>query len=139
MPSERTVRQWAADDRDSFGGRYARARDLGLDAIADEILEIADDGRNDRMVSEDGRQIVDHDHIARSRLRVDSRKWYLSKLAPKDYGDAMQLRHANVDGSAPAELVIRWQAKSSRHAGRSRTSLAGSMLLSRAGPGRSSL
>jgi hypothetical protein len=47
MPAEATVRLWAAEDREGFSAQYARARDIGLDALAEEVLEIADDGRND--------------------------------------------------------------------------------------------
>lgn len=80
----RWVRQheWLAD-------HYARAREECLQYWADEILEIADDGRNDTYTDEEGNERVNHDHIQRSRLRVDSRKWILSKLQPKVYGDKL--------------------------------------------------
>jgi hypothetical protein len=74
-----------------FFAHYARARDLGADAIADEILEISDDRSNDWMDRSlpDGsvKREPDHEHINRSRLRVDTRKWLLAKMAPKRYGD----------------------------------------------------
>lgn len=57
-----------------------------MEAMAEEILEIADDGLND-FKQVDGRQVVDQENINRSRLRVDTRKWLMSKLAPKKYGD----------------------------------------------------
>ena len=47
---------------------------------------------------EDGKETVDHERIARSRLRVDSRKWVASKLLPKVYGDRLQ--HTG-DGGGP--------------------------------------
>jgi hypothetical protein len=92
MPPESTVRRWALDDAEGFAARYAHARDLGLDAMSDELLEIADDGTNDYMDTEDGPKL-DGEHVQRSRLRVDTRKWYLSKLAPKRYGDKLELEH----------------------------------------------
>lgn len=70
--------------------RYARAKEAQADAIFDEILEIADDGSNDWMKREDGENegyALNGEHVQRSRLRVDSRKWMASKLAPKKYGD----------------------------------------------------
>ena len=91
MPAESTVRGWVKDDREGFPAQYARARDIGLDAMADELLAIADDGSNDTYKTDDGKVIVDHDHIQRSRLRVDTRKWLLSKMAPKRYGDRQHL------------------------------------------------
>jgi hypothetical protein len=95
MPPESTVRQWVIDQAE-FAAQYAKARDLGLDAMADALFEIADDGTNDTNVDEDGNVFTNHDVIARSRLRVDTRKWYLSKLAPKRYGDKTQV-DAKVD------------------------------------------
>lgn len=74
----------------AFGIQYARARDRGLDAMADELLDIADDASRDwvQKVNRDGtvRWVLNHEHIQRCRLRCDTIKWYLSKLAPKRYG-----------------------------------------------------
>ena len=55
--------------------------------MADEMMDIADDGRNDTYVDEKGRKKVDWDVVHRSKLRVDTRKWIASKLKPKIYGD----------------------------------------------------
>ena len=82
------------DDRDGFSTQYTRARELGYHAMADETLEIADDGTNDWTMRQnaDGESslAVNSDHIQRSRLRVDTRKWMLSKVLPKIYGDKVQ-------------------------------------------------
>ena len=43
MPDERTVRRWALDDVEGFAGHYAKAREVGYQSLADELLEIADD------------------------------------------------------------------------------------------------
>ena len=40
-----TVLEWVRDDRDDFANRYARAREAGAYAMADELLEISDDAR----------------------------------------------------------------------------------------------
>lgn len=96
LPSESTVRTWALDDRDGFSAQYARAREIGYHAMADELLEIADDGRNDWMEREDGENAgydANGEHLARSRLRVDTRKWMLSKALPKVYGDKLDVNH----------------------------------------------
>ena len=89
MPNEATVRQWAVDDREGFYSQYTRSRDIGLDCMADEVHEIAD-GDGD---------------VARDRLRFDSRRWYLSKLAPKRYGDKLQQEVSGPDGGA---LTVTW-------------------------------
>jgi hypothetical protein len=91
MPAARTVRDWARVDREGFAARYDRARELGFHAMADQMLAIADDGRNDWIVRRrrDGTSelMVDHEHVSRSRLRVNARRWVLSKMLPCLYGD----------------------------------------------------
>lgn len=94
MPSRPTVYEWVLADRDGFADKYAHARNVGLDRMADEILDISDDGKNDWMRDNDPENPgykANGEHQARSRLRVDTRKWYLSKLAPKRYGDKLEL------------------------------------------------
>lgn len=101
MPPESTVRGWVLDDRDGFAARYGEARALLVERWADEIVEIADDGQlepNDR------------------RVRVDTRKWLMSKLAYRKYGDKLihsgdpenpiQVMHkaAKIEALTPAEL-----------------------------------
>ncbi|MRT15310.1 hypothetical protein GJV07_24135 [Enterobacteriaceae bacterium RIT711] len=70
--------------------QYARAREVQAEILAEEIIEIADDSSGDVFVDDDGREQTNHERVARSRLRVDARKWYASKLAPKRYGDRIQ-------------------------------------------------
>lgn len=91
MPSERTVRRWAMNEAHPFAKMYEAARRIGYDGMADEIVEIADDGRNDWIERElrngDTIRIVDTEAVMRSRLRVDTRKWILAKALPKRYGN----------------------------------------------------
>ena len=108
MPSQSTVFRWLADERFAgFRERYARAREAQADAIFDEALDIADDGSNDWMERqrEDGAtdEVVNHEHIARSKLRIDTRKWMAGKLSPKKYGEKLQLAG---DGGGP--IVVDW-------------------------------
>lgn len=99
LPAESTVRGWALDDREGFYAEYTRARQVQAHRMFDETLEIADFGLNDTYEDEDGHTKTDHDVIARSKLRVDTRKWYLSKVLPKVYGDKTHLEHSGkVDG-----------------------------------------
>jgi transposase len=72
MPKESTVRLWATSDRNGFAAHYTRAREAQMDALAEDILEIADDDKAD---------------VNRARLRVDTRKWLMSKIAPKRFGE----------------------------------------------------
>ncbi|MBM7406915.1 MULTISPECIES: hypothetical protein [Sphingomonas] len=90
MPSKSTVARWLAAD-EAFQELYARARELQAEALADEILEIADKAH-------------DRDSAAAARVKVDVRKWLASKLAPKKYGDATLLKHADADGAPMSAL-----------------------------------
>lgn len=107
MPDKATVLRWIPK-QPAFRDQYAHAREMQSEHWADEILEIADDGTNDwtERENKDGTttEVVDHDHIARSRLRVDSRKWLMSKLAPKKYGDKVTQEHAGA-----VKLECSWQ------------------------------
>ena len=92
MPAESTVRLWAMDDVQGFSAQYTRSREIGYERLSDELLEIADDGSNDTYETDSG-TAVNQDVIARSRLRVDTRKWMLSKMLPKRYGDKITQEH----------------------------------------------
>ena len=98
MPNKSTVMRWLADN-EAFRDQYARAREAQADHLAEEILQIADDGSNDTYQTDDG-EAVNHDVIARSRLRVDARKWLASKMAPKKYGDKLQAELTGANGGA---------------------------------------
>lgn len=43
----------------------------------------------DDIENADSKVVADNEHINRSRLRIDTRKWIAAKLAPKIYGDKM--------------------------------------------------
>lgn len=97
MPAESTVRLWALSDEHGFSAQYTRARELGYHALADEIIHISNTTEIGvkTKVDEDGkREVVEGDMIEHRRLKVDSRKWYLSKMLPKIYGDKLDLNHS---------------------------------------------
>lgn len=87
MPVMSTVMLWLIDGKHSLlSEQYAKARQIQAETLADEIFDIADDGSNDWMKinrgDEEGYR-VNGEAVARSRLRVDTRKWYLSKVLPR--------------------------------------------------------
>lgn len=105
MPDKATVLRWLAAN-EQFRDHYARAREAQADAIFDEILDIADDARNDwmeRRGEEDAGWVANGEHIQRSRLRIDARKWMAGKLQPKKYGDKLDLNHS---GGIQIERVV---------------------------------
>lgn len=81
--------EWMKEDAE-LANRYARACEERADKVFEEILEIADDASRDDIETENG-IIANHEWISRSRLRVDARKWALSKMNPKKYGDKVDV------------------------------------------------
>jgi hypothetical protein len=84
-PSVDTIFKWKRNFKE-FAECYALAKFDQIEVIIDQVLDIADDGSNDYYVGENG-PCVDSEHINRSRIRIDTRKWLASKLVPKIYGD----------------------------------------------------
>lgn len=90
MPARSTVYEWLDEDTHGFPDQYARARARQAETMLDEIIEIADDSSNDTLITDFGPK-PDAEWISRSKLRVDARKWAMSKLAPKKYGDKLDV------------------------------------------------
>jgi len=110
MPVLSTVLLWAVDgNHKEFSEQYKQACDARAEIMFEELLEIADDGSNDfQNVVRSRSSSIDDDetdktfdtklnpeNIQRSRLRVDTRKWYLSKVLPKKFGD--KIAHVGPD------------------------------------------
>lgn len=100
MPGTTTIFRWLSasnkeDWAQDFREQYARAKEEAADAMAEDVLDIADDGSNDYMErqNKDGSTYVAYngDAVQRSRLRVDTRKWLMSKMKPKKYGEKLDL------------------------------------------------
>lgn len=101
MPDKSTVMRWLASHAE-FRDQYASAREAQADYYAEEIIEISDDGTNDWMERQRGdgetEEVENKDVLARSRLRVDTRKWLMARMAPKKYGDKVTQEHTGPDG-----------------------------------------
>jgi hypothetical protein len=98
MPVMSTVMLWLVDGKhEMFSEQYAEARRIQAETLADELFDIADDGSNDWMEREgkDGEAgyVLNGEHVQRSRLRLDTRKWYLSKVLPR-FADKQQVEHS---------------------------------------------
>lgn len=90
IADRRNVIRWilATDNKlyDVFRHNYAQARECQYQCMADDIIDIADNGSNDYMEREDPDNpgyAVNGEALGRSRLRVDTRKWFMSKVLPK--------------------------------------------------------
>jgi hypothetical protein len=116
MPHRDTVYGWLAV-HPTFSDQYARAREHQADAWADELRDIADDGRNDFMdrVVADGsvERVLDSEHVQRSKLRIDTLKWLMSKHAPRRFGDKVAVdvsRKGDLQNLSDEELEARTRA-----------------------------
>lgn len=102
MPSWRAVYQWIDGDED-FATRIAHARDRGFDAIACDVVDIIDDGRNDWMekLGKDRKPIgwqLNGEHVQRSRLRAETRLKLLAKWCPSRYGERAAMEISGPEG-----------------------------------------
>lgn len=81
--------------------RYAHACEVRAENMFEEMLEISDSSNADVTISEEGKALVDGEAIQRSKLKIDTRKWMLAKMAPKKYGDKIE-----VDGGLDLKHVV---------------------------------
>jgi hypothetical protein len=108
LPSKFTINLWRYKYPE-FSTQYAQAKLKQADLLAEECLEIADDATNDWMenFSDDGDLIgykVNGEHVQRSRLRIDTRKFLAAKLLPKQYGEKVEDKKA--EDKSVIELLI---------------------------------
>jgi hypothetical protein len=95
LPGYSTVAVWMAKD-DALREQYTRAKEAQAEHMAEEVVDIADAGTNDWMEANDPDNPgyrANGEHIQRSRLRIETRKWLMGKLKPKKYGDSTRLEH----------------------------------------------
>jgi hypothetical protein len=124
MPAISTVLDWVEQDPAGFGEYYARARQVGYSLLADEIIQLSDKTHEWVMVQEldaEGKPLLDEkgepslkrvlmplsaDVIAHKRVQIDTRKWMLSKMLPKIYGDKVLQEHTGADGGPIAIAAV---------------------------------
>ena len=105
MPHQATIMAWLDGSHPDFSEQYARAREAQADKLAEETLLIADESSQDTYVDADGNVKTNTEAIQRSKLRVDTRKWLASKMAPKKYGDKVAIGGA--DDLGPVQTVTK--------------------------------
>ena len=84
--------------------RRLQAKRCQIEVFIDEILDIADDSSQDEIANNQGHIVCNSEFIARSRLRIDTRKWLASKLVPKIYG--VQQKNANETTPSLIEQLV---------------------------------
>lgn len=110
MPAVATIFNWFRT-YPQFLEQYTRAKEEAADAMAEDIIDISDDGTNDWMEDnyDKGRTpgyALNGENIQRSKLRVDTRKWLMAKMKPKVYGDKVDMTTNGKDLPAPILGVL---------------------------------
>jgi hypothetical protein len=99
MPAASTIFRWLLDDEHKeFWEQYEKSRNIQAELMFEEILDIADENHDDWLTIEKksgSYEIPNKEVVMRSRLRVDTRKWFLSKVLPKKFGDKMDITSGN--------------------------------------------
>lgn len=117
--SDWTVRSWAINPTHEFSSQYMRARDVSYHRMADDIIEIADDSRNDYVERKNnsGETVIafDAEAVRRSHLRLEARKWLLSKALPKLYGDKLHTELTGPNGGPLQTQDVNPQATGEDH------------------------
>ena len=97
LPSPRIIRKWLTEpDKSDFLHQYEISLSMRADNLFDEIIEIADSPQiGETITTKAGeKEITQADMIQHRRLRIDARKWVVSKLLPKKYGDSTQVQNS---------------------------------------------
>jgi hypothetical protein len=91
-PSRREVDYWRAEDS-AFASRFAKARELGFDVIAEECMAIADTPvvGTETEVTSDGKKVKMADMLGHRKLQIETRLKLLAKWDPRRYGEKIAI------------------------------------------------
>lgn len=89
LPSLEIVMRWL-DQYASFRSQYTLAKNDQLRLMAEDIVDLS----NDESLEPNDK-----------RIRIDTRKWLLSKLIPKTYGDKLDLTSGGEAMAAPSHQI----------------------------------
>lgn len=110
LPDDTCIYEWRHKHAE-FAHKYAQAKMQQAEIMAEQILDIADDDSSDIKYDKDGNESCNGEFVARSRLRVDTRKWLASKLAPKVYGDHKQVEDLQAENERVKQELAEVRAK----------------------------
>lgn len=110
LPSPSIIRKWLREpEKKEFLHQYEVSLSMRADLIFDELIEITDNPEYGKTTTTRAGviEVTESDMIQHRRLKVDVRKWILSKLMPKKYGDSSQLEiTAGKDELPPPPTII---------------------------------
>jgi hypothetical protein len=81
MPARSTIYEWIEADP-AFARAFRQARTLGVHALADQCLEIADE------------PVATAVEVSDKRVRIDTRMRLMAKWLPAEYGDRVAGAHS---------------------------------------------
>jgi len=114
-PTRRKFYDWL-EESEKMRERYARAKEIHLSALFDEMLEIAKAPLTEtiEVMGTQGGSVTTKDNVQRSRLMIDTIKWRLAKEAPSKYGDKLDVTSGNKAIALPAivGMVIKNETQS---------------------------
>lgn len=94
FPSFSTFFKWLGTKEYGYlSDKYARAREIQAEFLADEIIDIADTCRQGTKVvtKPGGKETTTGDMVQRSNLMIEARKWKAEKLAPRKFGNKIDV------------------------------------------------
>jgi len=108
LPDEITIRKWRFKYPD-FALKYREAKRLQAELYAEETIEISNE--TNMLIDADGNQKVDPGHVAYCRNRMNARQWHAAKLAPKVYGDKLEVIDVKDENAALREEILALRKK----------------------------
>lgn len=114
MPSYPTIIRWSLSDDpkyEVFRVMYEESRKIMWLYHADQMLDVSDNSKNDYMdrynkFTEETERVFDNENVQRSKLRIDTRRWLLSKMLPHIFGDKVDVSVGGRDGKPIALAAI---------------------------------
>jgi hypothetical protein len=104
MPTRQSLFQKLYKDENARELYYA-AREMQMEAMAEEILELSDNAENDWSTDDRGRRVANNDVLQRARLKVDTRKFIMAKMAPRRFGEK-NFTEVSGDPNKPLTLTV---------------------------------
>ena len=117
MPCTTSLFKWLREIPE-FAQQYAKAKEESADAMAEDSLDIADNQLEQPLIVDglplqiDGKVVMVKDAVSvnHAKLRIDTRKWYASKLKPKKYGDRVVQEQVG-EGGGPVRTETTWKVE----------------------------
>lgn len=94
MPARSTILKWFRDVPE-FSDMYIRAKEIGFEVLADEIIDLADAPEN-----------IEKEELNRHHLMIETRKWLLAKLQPRKYGERVTQEIVGNKEESPVQVEV---------------------------------